>query len=432
MFDFGLNMILLSLQISLCYLTSFYTYLSVNMRKKQVICHIMVSLVWGFVLGNLNWQMDSAIEYIWVIIIEVGYMYITTFLFTEGDFFCNVIRVILGAQTATTITTVPFFLANPQFQENYVMPGRYSDLPVFELVLYDIVIIIVVFMLRPLVVKLICEDRNRGLLYKVFFGLFQISYLYEFVLRLSEELKKGEELHVVYRLILAFLTVVIFIYIVIHSKRRSMEQQKNSLQNEKHRIAYQYEKMVEKNREMHMLRHEWNRQMELIRDALGYVPSDKLLSYVEKLDEKTRHFMMLSLSGNLYLDTVLEYHYTILEEKGIVVEMIIEPFSISESSVMDLVPVVEEMFRFVSEKAGFAAWCRFSIRQKKGKSICQMEIGNLDRKHYCFYKIMDGIGNHLWIRQSFPVTREITKKRNGATYYHFDRQTMEFANLISI
>ena len=191
--------------------------------------------------------------------------------------------------------------------------------------------------------------------------------------------------------------------------------------------------MVSKNRELHKLKHELNKQAEMIRAVEGYVPEKVSHNIMKSMGAKLNQSLTgMSVSGNLMLDTMLEKHYRELEERGIVLETILAPVKLHPDVEDSVLMIQEEMFGYISQFEKDCAWIRYSFRVSGASAFIVMEIGLSNENHYRRQKIKNIIGDSLIVRQTFAQITPVIARRDGSMNYQLDRKNISIGVMIRI
>jgi hypothetical protein len=375
--------------------------------------------------------MTESWQYALIILVEAAYIYTTVYCLSEGDFFQNFFCMYLGLQATNVGTYLCFIPVDNKFIETLNLPGGCASIASWKIICYMLFNMLNMSVIKVVFGKILKKAASSLWFCRVFFVVLQIVTWIEYAMRLWEPTQDGALWHIIIRLFMSILAVLVALYAVIRAKGKLQEREYQKSKEAAREVSLHYDKMVEMNREYHMARHEWNRQMESARNMRGYVSSAEMTDYMKQLDSQIDYFMGISLSGNLYLDILLEHNYRLLKEQGVVVEMVVEPFLLEDETLMDVVAIVEEMFQYVQDRVKDKQWCMFSFRQKKGMLLCQLEIGHSEKSGK-LGAFLNQLKDRMEVRENFLSSRLIAGRRNGAMLCHLYKQPMELAVLIGI
>lgn len=414
------KMLLYSFVNSISYLIIFYFLLPVTLKKWQVMIHIPASVVWAAILFIGTHTLPFEYKMFFSFFVELIYMIGTIYFFTEGDVFRNFFYFWFMFEIVNSVSVIYLSLFNSQFIDILLLP----DIPkarVEDFLPYYVVIIVIVFIFRPILKKLAQFTEGYVFVYRYIMAGVMVIGLAEYIARNFLNRYKGMIMSSNVRVLLSLLACVIVIYVVVWLKRKSTEQQKQMLERATILVGERYKHLVEDNRDMKKFRHEINRHTEMMKGIEDFIPYSEIKNYLKDLEQKNSVFLEISLSGNLYLDSMVERYYKILKEQGIMLETVLEPIKVDDQMAVELICIMEELFNVVLCNIRYKKWCRLSVRVKYDMLLCQLEVGYGGRLEYYRRKFLDMLGDEMIVRHQLTKTRSIAHKRNGSVLYKLEK-----------
>ena len=162
-----------SLFVIINYLCCFYGCLSLQMTKRQVAIHIPITFLWGYFLGILTWYAGFDYIYLWIMLFEAGYMFVTIYLFAEGSFWYNNVCLIISAWLVNAMNIFTFSLIDPNMvQAFYYEVNGYLEIDVWRMLLMAGSNVIFFLPAKNIVRKIFKKDGSWEWFYRLFFVVF--------------------------------------------------------------------------------------------------------------------------------------------------------------------------------------------------------------------------------------------------------------------
>lgn len=413
MLRFEPGMLGLWIHVIITYTVSFYLFLPVRLTGRQRIIHLFITCIWAYFPVAIVMHMTNSAQYILEVLLETGYQYLMILLFTEGDFFYNVIRQSLASQLGNILGTGVIMLIDKDFMNTYFVMREYSAVKPATYLLYITMIALAFILEKPLFDRVLQYKVSSHFLYRVIFALFWISYIHEYIVRLQEEFYSGTQMHIIYSVLYSSVALLIMIIIYIISLNTSLKYQKNSEQKEHAQMLLRYQNLTKANDRMLKLRHEFNRQMDIVKTAKQYIPSEAMNSYLAQLDDISKDFLTLSQSGLLFLDAAIEYNYSSLKQYDLIPEIIIMPFQVSEELTEDIILITNDLFEYIKTKHKRLGWYRFTIRKRESQLFLSMQAGYNNRNNYIISRLSNFIFDNFMYFDYLGHIAAISRKRDG-------------------
>ena len=239
-------------------------------------------------------------------------------------------------------------------------------------------------------------------------------------------------MHIMYSVLSATSALLLMGVILIISKNASLKYQAAMSEKENEQLILQYKNLVTSNDRLLKLRHEFNRQMELIRDAKDYVPSDVLQHYLNHLNDVSKDFLSLSQSGSLYLDTAIEDNYSSLKTYPLVSEIVIMPIDLTQEQTKDIILITNDFFEYIRNKHSLLKWYRFTIRKRGSLLLCIMEAGYKNIFSYLLSSLSNLLFDKLVYFDHFSHIASVTRQRAGSFDLRVHKQQLTLAAMISL
>ena len=425
MFDINPFIILFALyQAFVMWYSLFFLSEKVVITKKQELIYVICGLIASYVLIDCARASNTNPNANYIgFFIECTFVILQFILFSEHlwrDFCC----LYVNATVVGMLSGCTTMLCNNDVVK-YVQDEEYVNENIHLLAIYLALCVIFCFLIRPLILRVFRYHEEYEPVYKMASALMLGSAGMECVLRQKRAYEHLYMLLLWGRFAMVAAVIVIYFYMMIRVKRRIDERNKKRLEKQAELNFQHYERYLEENRNLRAARHELNRYVEMTRQMKPYVASETMKEYLRELSDKNAEFMNVSLSGNIYIDTVLNEHAKKLKEQGIVFETVLEPVTLSKQTEYSMIEIQEEMFRFMNRRISSKEWCRFSIRTRKNKLLCQMEIGYSSDKEYKKRRRIDVLGNQLRVRQDFEQTQRAASQNNGALLYELEKNMIQ-------
>lgn len=431
----NIRLFAVSLFVAINYLGSFYGCLSLQMSRKQVLIHIPVSVAWGYLLGLLTWPAGNEYIYFAIMIIELGYLMLTVALFAKGSFWCNCVSVLVNSWIVSFISLGLFQILDPQLiKQFYFEIDGYQTISIPKTLFMSFFNLVICFFTRLIILKVLKRDGTWEWLYVTFFIIFVIENAAQGILQLQNygDYEWFFEKHNAIYLIYVILMVLIIVLVALHSKRAMDFLEEKHLENAIQVTKKQYEESIKKNKEYHVLRHEWNRRANMYKQSVGFVPSNQIEKYLNKNKKDFERLLLMPYSGDMYIDMILERYKKKLEQEGIMIEYRVEAIQGKELFLSDLAQIVEEMFQYICKYEKIQSWCRFSLYRRGSRWICQFEYNQKGKIFYLMRRIRNVIGNNLTLRQNLPSFVIVGRRFDSVILYNTALSGSEFAVMIEL
>ncbi len=247
-----------------------------------------------------------------------------------------------------------------------------------------------------------------GVLYKMIFPIhsemfvgsdriFKIGFImlcvFMAVLQIIRYKVNNVYIAVAFAVILPVFMVQLLAYLYNKLERRRIEREQQKLKEHLQDIYQSYELAVSENKELKDIRHDMNKQLEVIRQLAQQETQAEVRKYLLQLISSETGYTNLPLSGNQDVDAILAMLYLQTRKKSIVLETVVEPLDDLPLDQTELITLLTSVSDEVVEKcaAGTATpWIRFSIR-RKGKNILFMVEYSIHKKFYALKKILSGL-----------------------------------------
>lgn len=425
---------LMSLFISINYLSGFYFCIPLNMKKKYIIAHVLISLIWGYALCINALTEAIPYSYFWNCIVELGFMFGTIYLFSTGNFVRNIFISFLAARIPTILSSAIVSLISKDFFNNFnLIEGGYKSLNIGMILFYIFINTIFVLLIRKVIIKLPQNGIIWNIIYNVFMYSFISQQVFEIIMRSinKNDFFTNKYNHIILQLASFLFIIFIIILGIVYSKSTQNKLENKILRHKIDESNIIHNSISQKKQQMHALRHEWNRQLELIRDSKGYVPSNVMQKYINEANDHLSLFMNFPLSGNLIVDTTIEKNIITMQKNNYEIEVIIAPITFDDDMDIDFVYTLEEIFDYINNHIVGLKWCRLYLRKIRNSLICTYEIGYDSTKQYIRCKLGTLIGDELNLNQHLTVTRQIIDKHQGSFLYNYDRNNITISYMFT-
>lgn len=423
--DISLRVFIMSLFISSNYLCGFYFCLPLKMNKRQIITHILVSILWGFILCINAYAMSIPAPYLWGIVVELGYMYGTIYLYSVGSTARNIFVSFVAARGSNFLSAGIVLLVSKEFFLNFhVIKNGYKTLSYTSVFLFILCNIVCIILIRKLVCMLPKDEFIWNIIYGVFVWGFLLQQLFESIAYtfVKTDYTKYKYEHTLLQLVSGVFLMLVIIFAIIYSKNAEKKRITFQLHHRLTEAQALFEESVKKKESFQSIRHEWNRQEDLIRQSKGYASRDEISSYIEAADEYLKQYMKQPQSGSLLVDTAIDKGIEKLRQTNCEIELIVAPLELEEKTELELSYMLGELFNYVSNNIQGLTWCRIYLRKIRGNLISSFENGYDSRKQYIRCKLGSFIGEELALNQRLALTKEIVKNQQGAFYYQYDKE----------
>ncbi len=218
----------------------------------------------------------------------------------------------------------------------------------------------------------------------------------------------------------AFLFPIIVLQLLSYAynklERKRIEKEQQKLREHLSDIYQSYELAVRENKELKDIKHDMNKQLEVIRQLAQQEERSEVRKYLLQMTSSETGYGNLPLSGNQDVDAILAMLYLQTKKKSIMLETVVEPLDDLPLDQTELIVLLTSVSDEVMEKctAGTATpWIRFSIR-RKGKNILFMVEYSMHKKFYAFKKVLSGLFLlELGYLKANGLVKDIVQKHQG-------------------
>ncbi len=382
------------------------TYAVQNMISITIVCPLRngkKSLITGFCIQWVTYLLAIPLflcrDQGWPVIIgsaiEIFLYLMTVFCVTKGSFFYNIFSSILVSRMGNFVWGLIASLVPPMKQ--VLMEGVIgTDSP-------DSIFYTILGVCFLLIIMICC-----GILFKMLFPINSEIYvgadrifLYGFIIMclfisVTQVVRyKAHNVSIVVAAAFLFPGMMIqalsYLYNKMERKRVEKEQQK--LREHLSDIYQSYELAVRENKELKDIKHDMNKQLEVIRQLAQQEERGEVRKYLLQMTSSETGYSNFPLSGNQDVDAILAMLYLQTKKKSIMLETVVEPLGDLPLDQTELIALLTSVSDEVMEKctAGTATpWIRFSIR-RKGKNILFMVEYSMRKKFYALKKVLSGL-----------------------------------------
>lgn len=429
----NLHLLAASLCISLNFISCFFGVLSLKMTKKQMYAGIVLTIGWGYILAILSWYMESDSVFLVSMIVEIGYMVIAILLFAKGNFWYNCFSVMVVSWILNFINLGIFSILDFQTVKNmYQTTGGYLKVEVWYMVLMGVSNVPFALPVGQLVKRFVKEDGSFEGFYRFFMLAFVVENVFQGIFQIKNAGKYEwfYEHHDTIYYLYAVVCLLLFYLAYLYTNKRNLRYQEDKMLSVLALAKQQYESSVEKNKEYHMLRHEWNRQVGLLMKKDGFVSQNTMQGMILNVRNDIKNAAMTPYSGNVYLDMVLEQHTRKFCESDKTLEIHIESREIHQDFAMEIAQLIDEMLSYATKYERICSWCMLGIHKKGEYWFCQLEYDHNIGKTYNLKKMMQLIGNNLIMHQRLSVGQAMVEKKDGAILYYLEKEKANLAIMI--
>ena len=404
----------------LLYTLVFFLYSHVNMTIRQVSFFVPAIFVWSLIETHFTCMPSGQFQMIMCNFFELSWLLPTVYLFTE-NFSLNLIRFSIVSWIANGLSVVALSIYNHKdyllFSEKKLDEMSWQSMAVFTLS-----IIIVVILEYPLIHRILPYKPHLKKAYRIAAGLYLIFVSIDYIIEINAAAGGRFVWRGTFKGISALCLIAFIVFLAVMARQRNILEQKKQLTERIELLDKQYDEVVEKNRELHKVRHELNKQAEAVRAVKGYVPEKIRKDMMESITVKTGEALAgMSLSGNLMIDSLLEKYYRELSEKGIVLETVLTPVRFEKKMEDCIVMMQKEMFGFVERFYDNCDCVRYSIRVRNDKIFLLLEAGFRNVSAYKRQKLLDMLGERMIFRQAFGHTNSLIERLDGSLDYEIGK-----------
>lgn len=413
------------------YTIVFFLYSHVTMTKRQVALFLPAIFVWVLIETYFVCLPSSPIQIVMCNVMELSWLLPTVYLFTD-HFSLNLIRFSVVSWIANGAVMLVLQMYNPADAVSF--SGKQLDLiSPSSMAVFTISVAAVVILEYPVIHWLMRYRPQLDLLYKTLTGCYLCIIFFDLFVELRAAFKGEFVWRAEIKGATGLLFAVCMIFMAVLIKRNGLSVQRQQLEKRIEILNSRYEEVVSKNRELHKLKHELNKQAEMIRAVEGYVPEEVSHNIMKSMGAKLNQSLAgMSISGNLMLDTMLEKHYRELEKRGIVLETILAPVKLQPDVEDSILMIQEEMFGYIRQFENDCTWIRYSFRVSGASAFIVMEIGLSNESYYKKQKVKNIIGDSLFVRQTFAQIAPVIAKRDGSMNYQLDRKNISIGVMVRI
>lgn len=404
----------------LLYTVVFFLYSKVTMTVRQVIFFIPAIFVWTVIETYFTCMPSSQFQIIMCNFFELSWLLPTVYLFTES-FSLSLMRFSVVSWIANSIS---LFVMNIYDHKDCLLfsQKRLNEISWKSVAVFTLSVIVVILLEYPLIKKFLPYKSHLVGKYRAAACLYLIFLAVDLIIEIIAATDGKYIWRGTFKGLFAICLTVLIVLLAVLAKRRSLVAHKQHLESRIELLNSEYEKIVEKNRELHKIRHELNKQAEAFRVTKGYVPEKIRLNMIEEAGSKAQKVLSeMSLSGNLMIDTLLEQKRSQLDRQGITFETVLTPIRFSKSVEDDVVVVQEEMFFFAERFYENCKSIRYSIRVKNRSLFIIMEIEFESTTPYKRQKLIDVIGDRMVFRQAFNRTNSMLERCDGSMDYELGK-----------
>lgn len=404
----------------LLYTVVFFLYSKVTMTVRQVRLFIPALFVWTIMETYFTCIPSSQFQIIMCNFLELAWLLPTVYLFTES-FSLSLIRFSVVSWIANGVSV---FILNIYNHEDYLLFAnkRLNEMSWTSLAVFTLIVVVVVLLEYPLIKRILRYRPELVGKYRIAVCMYLIFVSIDWIIEINAAADGRFIWRGTFKGLSAICLTVFVVFLAVLAKQRSMATHRKQLETRIELLNSEYEKIVEKNRELSKVRHELNKQAEALWATKGYVPEKVRINMMEEIGDKLqKSFSGMSLSGNLMIDTLLEKLRMQFYEKDIAFETVLTPIRFSKSVEDDIVVVQEEMFSFAERFYEYCNSVRYSVRVKNEILFIIMEIGLNNAGAYKRQKLIDIIGDKMVFRQAFNRTNSMIVKHDGSIDYELGK-----------
>ena len=206
---------------------------------------------------------------------------------------------------------------------------------------------------------------------------------------------------------IAIIIILIYIYNMLKKRRIMRENREAALIFEN--IFTNYEDMVKENNELRDLKHDLNRQLDVIKELSVTEGQQGAREYMLQLVTEKAGSLALPSSGNIDIDTILAIFGRKAAKLSVCFEEVIEPYCDTKLETVELIGlftiIMDDVFAKCAKESG-KPWVRISIRERGKNTMIKVEYSK-HKKHYTFGKLF----YHLILSGPDMIKNDIVLKR---------------------
>lgn len=404
----------------LLYTIVFFIYSKITMTVRQVVFFIPAIFVWTVIETYFTCLPSSQFQIIMCNFFELSWLLPTVYFFTES-FSLSLVRFSVVSWIANGISVSVLNIYNPK---DYLLfsEKRLNEISWTSVAVFTLSVVVVIILEYPLIRKILPYRAYLEGKYRVAVCVYLIFVAIDFIVEINAASGGKFVWRGTFKGLSAICLTVLIVLLAVLAKQRSLAAHKQHLEARIELLISEYEKIVEKNRELHKIRHELNKQAEAFLITKGYVPEKIRMNMIEEAGSKAQKALSeMSLSGNLMIDTLLEQARSRLDLQGIIFETVLTPVRLSKPVEDDVVVVQEELFSFAERFFKNCKGLRYSIRMKNRTLFVIMEIEFESKAVYNRQKLIDIIGDKMVFRQAFNRTYSMFVRRDGSIDYELGK-----------
>ena len=415
----------------LLYAIVFFLYSHVTMTARQVKFFIPAIFVWTLIETYFTCLPASQFQMIMCNFFELSWLLPTVYLFTEC-FSLSLIRFSVVSWIANALSVV---VMNIYDHDDYLLFSvkRLNEISWKSIAVFTVSVVIVIFLEYPLISRILPYKPHLVPVYRIGAGLYLVIVMVDYIIEINAAAGGEFVWRGTIKSLSAICLSMFVVLLAVMAKRRRMNTHKKQLETRIELLNSEYENIVEKNRELHKVRHELNKQAEILRVTKGYVPEMVRMDMIGQIETSVaRSFSGMSLSGNLMIDTLLEKSYKELKDKGIVLETVLTPIRFPKALEDDIVVVQEELFKFGKRFYESSDSIRYSIRVKNDKLFILFEAGLSNVGAYKRQRLIDLIGDKMIFRQAFNQTYSLINRNDGSIEYDLGKSDVTIGIMVDV
>lgn len=339
----------------------------------------------------------------------------------EGSICRNYIRYYLAAALAQiSVTLILLFFHWTNLLEIAIQID-YSSFKTSDIMLYNLLCVFFLLLFKPFVCKLTPDKPGRRMVYRI----LTVTILGESVIEVIMRSRPKElEERIMFRSLFVILVSASMILVVAVAYRKSRQLESRQIEKRQKLLSDAYQNLWEENRVLHFTKHELTRHMRKLRNLEKDMLEQEWMVYVSQLKEEMGNIFTIPCTGNVYVDAFILEQYKKAESMEILLELVLEPLPETFTNEKYLMTVLTEMFEYVLKKKQKAEYIRLSVRTRCNRYLVVMETG-IQEKEYYRQKLIDQIGDKMFLRQAFRQTRYITINEDGGMLYRLETKRMQ-------
>ncbi len=403
------------------YILTFFLYLGVTLKEKQVKWFILAAGIYAVIETRLIIMPGSGRQFLLSSICEIVWLNASYYLFME-NFVSGVIRSSMVSWIANALSFLILKLVDP---EGYVLLSakQLNEVSWKSTAVFCIGVAGGIILQYPVMKRLF---RYRPRLQKLYTVIGVSYFLFigsQLVVGYQSAEEGGYAGKVFVKLCAAAVIIMLLVWMLVWIRHQSLKLQRQQLQNRMDMLDRQYRDVAERNRKLYRVRHELGKQMEAMRNARGYISEGTREKWMNSLEEELHGSLAgLSLSGNLMLDTLIEKKKREFAERSMVLETILEPVRLGRKSEEIVAMVQEEMFHYADRFRHAGGWARYNLRFHGRMVILMLEIDIGHAGQYRRNWFLNLIGDRWAIRRAFAQAYAAAAEYDGCVDYELKRE----------